>query len=51
MNLKKGTSVALGAVALTPATSETTTDAKLIGSGRHETAVKVSQNGWKKRIQ
>ena len=53
MNLKKGTSVALsatvalGAIALTPATSEATTDAKLIGSGRHETAIKVSQNGWK----
>lgn len=53
MSLKKGLSVSMaavmsvGMVASVSSTSEAATADKIIGSGRHETAVKISQKGWK----
>ncbi len=51
MSLKKGLSVSMaavmsvGMVASVSSTSEAATADKIIGSGRHETAVKISQKG------
>lgn len=53
MSLKKGLSVSMatvmsiGMVASNVVLSEAATEEKIIGSGRHETAVKISQKGWK----
>ncbi|TQQ85403.1 cell wall-binding repeat-containing protein [Peptacetobacter hominis] len=52
MDLKKkvsitmSTMIAFGSVGLYPTVSEAATQEKIAGSGRHETAVKISQNGW-----
>ncbi len=39
--------MSVGMVASVSSTSEAATADKIIGSGRHETAVKISQKGWK----